>query len=408
MTRFMRASRPLTALLVSEVISSLGSLMSVVALPWFVLSTSGSPTRMGIVLAAESAPLLLLTVPSSAVVARLGARRALIACDLSWTGVTAAIPIAHFAGVLSFPLLVALAFCAGVPWAAHYGSQSAVIPELLGEDGRSVAEANALFQTVSRLAYFLGPALGGVLLAAFGAPAVLLIDAGSFLASFALIASFVPAGSSPPPDEAAADVAGGWSFIRADHWMRSLTTAQALSQGAFMAMTAAIPVLAFAAYHRNARLAGVLLGVWGGGAMVGSAIALRVVRRSDPFKLGAAAWVCQALPLWLIVISRAPAVAICALAASGIGNGLRVPPITGITMRRVPQRIRAETLTAASSVVLGAGFLTLLVTGPALDAFGSLPVWTGIACLQTAAAINFARLARAASQPALSVAPASH
>src|ERR1700723_3993450 len=99
----MRASRPLTALLLSEVISSLGSLMSVVALPWFVLTTSGSPTRMGIVLAAESAPLLLLAVPSSAVVARLGARRALIVCDLSWTGVTAAIPIAHFAGVLSFP-----------------------------------------------------------------------------------------------------------------------------------------------------------------------------------------------------------------------------------------------------------------------------------------------------------------
>jgi hypothetical protein len=150
--------------------------------------------------------------------------------------------------------------------------------------------------------------------------------------------------------------------------------------------------------HRNARLAGVLLGVWGGGAMIGSVIALRAVRSSDPFKLGAAAWAGQALPLWVIVMSRAPAVAVCALAASGIGNGLRVPSVTGITMRRVPQRIRAETLTASSSVVLGAGFVSLLIAGPALDAFGSAPVWTGIACLQTAAAVTFGRLARAASQ----------
>ena len=95
------------------------------------------------------------------------------------------IPILHFAGALTFPLLVVLSFLAGVPWSAHSGSQSAVVPDLLGEDVGRVAQANALLQTLSRLAYFAGPALGGVLLAAFGAPAVLLIDAGFF----ALLAS---------------------------------------------------------------------------------------------------------------------------------------------------------------------------------------------------------------------------
>ena len=48
--------RPLLALIAAELISSLGSLMTVVALPWFVLETTGSPVRMSIVLAAE--PLL--------------------------------------------------------------------------------------------------------------------------------------------------------------------------------------------------------------------------------------------------------------------------------------------------------------------------------------------------------------
>src|SRR3954449_8036342 len=205
------------ALLAAEVISSLGSLMSAVALPWFVLATTGSPTRMGIVLAAESAPLLVLAVASARVVARVGARGALMICDVAWAATTGAIPVLHFAGALSFPLLVGLAFLSGVPWAAHAGSQSAVIPELLGENERRVAEANALLQTLSRLAYFVGPALGGVLLAAIGAPAVLLVDAGAFVVSPRLLAARTPATERRPGPSPGA---GGWRFIRRDAWMR--------------------------------------------------------------------------------------------------------------------------------------------------------------------------------------------
>ena len=253
-----RGRGSLTALIAAELISSLGSLMSVVALPWFVLETTGSPGRMGVVLAAQSAPLLLVGIPSSRLVARIGSRRALMLCDALWAPATAAIPLLQLAGALSFPLLVALAFLAGVPWAAHSGSQSAVLPELLGDDVAGVARANALLQTLSRLAYFVGPALGGVLLAAVGASTVLLIDAGSFLVSLALVALFVrpsAIGAEPGRGEA-----GGWRFIRHDAWMRPVVTAQALSQGAFMAMGAAIPVLAFATYDRDERLAGLLLG----------------------------------------------------------------------------------------------------------------------------------------------------
>ena len=238
--------RPLLALIAAELISSLGSLMTVVALPWFVLETTGSPVRMSIVLAAESAALLLVGIPSSRLVARIGSRRALIVCDAVWAPVIALIPILHFAGALTLPMLVVLSFLAGVPWAAHSGSQSAVVPDLLGEDVGRVAQANAVLQTLSRLAYFVGPALGGVLLAAFGAPTVLLIDAGSFVVSLLLVAAFIPAAEMRAEDPATAAISRGWRFIRRDAWMRPLTTAQALSQAAFMGMTAAIPVLAFA------------------------------------------------------------------------------------------------------------------------------------------------------------------
>jgi hypothetical protein len=151
---------------------------------------------------------------------------------------------------------------------------------VLGEDGGAVARASALLQTLSRLAYFAGPALGGALLAAFGAATVLLLDAGTFVLSPLLVAAFVPA--APPRAAPPAGVAGGWRFIRRDAWMRPVTGAQSLSQGAYMAMTAAIPVLAFASDDRDPRLAGLLLAAWGGGAMAGSLLAFRPVRSGRP------------------------------------------------------------------------------------------------------------------------------
>lgn len=125
--------RSLFALIAAEVISSFGSLMTLVALPWFVLETTGSPEKMGVVLAAEAAPLVLFAIPSGRLAGRLGPRRTLLLCDAFWVPVVAAIPVLHLAGALSFACLIGLSFLAGVPWAARYGSQGALVPELVGE-----------------------------------------------------------------------------------------------------------------------------------------------------------------------------------------------------------------------------------------------------------------------------------
>jgi predicted MFS family arabinose efflux permease len=392
----------MAALLVAEIVSSLGSLMSVVALPWFVLQTTGSPSRMAAVLAAEAAPLALLGVPSGRVAGALGARRTLLACDLVWAPAVAAIPLLHFAGALSFPLLLTLAFAAGLPWAAHYGSQAAVLPELHGEEPAAIGRARALLQTAGRLTYFAGPVLGGLLLAAIGAPAVLLVDAGTFVVSFALVAAFVPA---TPPAVADPRGGGGLRVLARDPVLRRLTIGQLLSQAAFMAMTAAVPVLVFTAYGRDARLAGLLLAAWGAGAVLGGLAAYRLVERHEPLSLGAAAWALQALPLWAMAGSPRPALAAGALALSGVGNGIRVPPVAAAITARISPAMRAETLTVSTSVVGTGGLVALLAAGPALQHLGVGTVFTAVAAAQTAAAAIAFRVARAAAARQPQIAP---
>ena len=59
----------------AEVISTTGTQMTWVALPWFVLTTSGSATRMSFVVAAEVIGMGILTLPGSRLLGGLGARR---------------------------------------------------------------------------------------------------------------------------------------------------------------------------------------------------------------------------------------------------------------------------------------------------------------------------------------------
>ena len=73
---------PVVALVAAEVISATGSQMTALALPWFVLTTTGSPSRMALVVAAEELPWALLGIPAGTAAARLGLRRTLVICNL--------------------------------------------------------------------------------------------------------------------------------------------------------------------------------------------------------------------------------------------------------------------------------------------------------------------------------------
>jgi len=114
--------RGLGPLLCAEVVSSLGSQMTYLALPWFVLVTTHSATRMGVVLGVELLPTALLGIPSGAVVARLGARRTMMVADAARVPLMASIPFLHAAGALSFPVLLAIVFVIGCFLAPHFSA----------------------------------------------------------------------------------------------------------------------------------------------------------------------------------------------------------------------------------------------------------------------------------------------
>jgi MFS family permease len=122
------ADRRVAALLAAEVVSTTGAQMTWVALPWFVLATTGSATRMGLVLGAELAGVALLGIPGGTVSGRLGARSTMIVADALRAPLMVAIPVLHWVHVLSFALLVALVFALGALSAPHFAAQRVALP----------------------------------------------------------------------------------------------------------------------------------------------------------------------------------------------------------------------------------------------------------------------------------------
>jgi len=97
-----------SALVAAEVVSVLGTRMTYLALPWFVLVTTGSPGKMTLVLAAEIAPMAILGIPSGTLVERLGSRTTMLVADFARAPILASIPLLHAADALTFPLLLGL------------------------------------------------------------------------------------------------------------------------------------------------------------------------------------------------------------------------------------------------------------------------------------------------------------
>jgi MFS family permease len=227
----MSGRRPLAGLLTAEMISLVGSRMSMIALPWFALTSTGSAAKTGVVAFAEMLPYVLACALGGPLIDRVGARRMSIVADLSSGVAVVAIPLLHRADLLSFGSLVGLVAVAGLLRGFGDSAKLVIFPETVAAAGVEMTRAASLHDGLSRLATLLGAPLAGLLIAALDAPTVLLLDAATFAAGAVIIALAVPRRLTSVPDHHAepADrepylmaLRVGLRFLRQDRLLRGL------------------------------------------------------------------------------------------------------------------------------------------------------------------------------------------
>jgi MFS family permease len=380
--------RRISALLAAEVISSLGTQMTWLALPWFVLRTTGSPQQMTWVIIAEVLPIGVLGFWGGAIASRVGTRRTMLVCDIARAPLLAAIPLLHALGWLPFPALLALVAATGVFIAPYFAVQRAVVPELVGEEHADVAYATAFFQAANRLTIFLGPPAAGVLISFLGAAQILYVDAATYVISFALVAAFVHPPEVPAPGDAGG-VFAGVRFLLRDKLLRVWTPAFTLLDVCWQLLFASLPVLVVTQYHANPRILGWLFGALGGGALVGAFVSMRVVRRLEPLRWSSVAFVFQMGSLWALALPAPWVVPLAGMASAGFFMSIVNAPMQALVMLRIPREIRTQGIAAFGVFQCIGSPIGLVLAGLALARYDTRSVLTAVLALQSVAIVAF-------------------
>jgi MFS family permease len=386
-------NRSLLALVAAQIVSGLGSRMTFLALPWFVLATTGSATKMGLVLAVEMAPVALLGIPSGALVARLGALRSMQIADLARVPLMGSLPVLHATGLLTFPLLLGIVFAIGCFLAPFTASQRVVLAELVGDDPPTLAQANAIVEGGNTLTSLLGPAAAGVLIALVGPTNLLYVDAATFLLSFLTLTLFVPRKAPVPATAEARGLLAGLRFFARDALLWRIGATIVCINFFGTAIAISLPVLAYVEYGQSPRLAGLFFACFGAGALVGTALAMRILPRFQPLRLAAAGLLALVLPIWLLGLELPAWGVMLVLFVSAVPQPLVNAPIITLITARAPEALRPKVMTALMTIAMLAGPLGILGAGPLLQEVGPRTVFLVIAAGLTAFAGFFAYVA---------------
>jgi predicted MFS family arabinose efflux permease len=301
------------------------------------------------------------------------------------------VPVLHWTGHLHYAALLLLALLLGVIGAPYFTAQKVILPELLGEDETIITKASALFQGAIRATLLLGPPLGGVLIGVLDAASVLVVDAGTYVVAFFLVALFVPGRAGTPATEDTRGILAGLRFLVREPLLRTWIPLFVVGDAAWQAFFAAVPVLTIERFGADAKVAGALFAAFGAGALCGNFASYRyLVKRVDGLRLIALSVPFQALPLWILTLDVSAAGMFAVILASGVANGICNPSIHAIWTLRMPPAIRPKAM-AVSGTIWGLGLpLGLVVAGPVLSLFGAQPILVGFAAVQTVCMLGVA------------------
>jgi MFS family permease len=352
--------RPLYGWLTAEGISLVGTRVSMIALPFFVLTTTGSPEKTGLVAVAEMAPLVLLKVLGGPVIDRLGARRVAISCDWASLLVVGAIPLLHEAGLLAFPVFLALVAVAGALRGPGDAAKAAMTPTLAATADVPMERVTGLSSTVERTASMLGAAFAGGLVAVVGPANAIVVDALSFGVSAVVLAWALPVGTRPAaaeePDPApyVEQLREGWRFLRHDRVLVGITVMISLTNLIDLAW-ASVLVPVWGLGHGGAAAVGVLFATWGGASAVGSLVAAAKADTLPRYVTYLVCFLITGLPRFVVMALDTPLWGILAMCVvGGFCSGFLNPILGAVIYERVPEALmgRVSSLSTACCFAL--------------------------------------------------------
>ncbi|HEV7758293.1 MAG TPA: MFS transporter [Acidimicrobiales bacterium] len=342
------ANRDLRRFLTGYAATMLGTTMTPVALTFAVLDRGGDAGDVGLVLTAESVPLVLLLLAGGVISDRLPRRWVMVVADVVRACTQALLAVLLITGEPPLGVLMAAAAVLGAGQAFEGPALTALMPEIT--PAHQLQQANALRGIAESLGRGLGPAIGGVVVAVAGAGWAVGLDAVTYAVSALCLAGLhiahEPRGSA---SEASflGELREGWEAFRSRTWLWVIVAQWSL-----------LCLLVFPAYMvlgavvaddelGGARAWGLILAGEGFGAVVGGLAMLRL-RFHRPLAAGVIGSMAFALPL--IALATTPTgMPVAVVAAASVVTGLGVSVFATTWDTTMQRHVEPEALSRVSS-----------------------------------------------------------
>lgn len=359
---------PVAAFLTGSVISYVGDMLTLLAVPWFVLQTSRSLAQTGITAFCSALSLALSSFLCPRLVDRLGYKRTSVLGDMLSSVTVALIPFLYQTFGLAFWQLLALVFLGGLLKSPGVTARSAMTPEIARITGMRLEMMNALSDGIIRVSRFIGAPLAGVLIVVIGTSNLLWFDSLSFALSAVLIGFFVPAASSALElaEESSgyfAELWAGLRFIQRDTLIFSMLMVGIVTNLIDSAWAAVIAPAYFLQVFHSPIFQGIAIATFGGAAFVGTLIFGMVGHRvSRRLAFGIGYTVGGALRFWVYLLRFFPLIVVW----QAIG-GLAISPVNPlgdtVLQERTPPKMRARIFGTFSALIMVAVPLGTFVSG---------------------------------------------
>ena len=339
-------SRPFVGLAIAETFSISGTRLAQIAVPWLVLTTTGSATWTGVVGFAEMLPYVLAKALGGPLVDRLGAKRIAVWSDSCSVLIVGLIPFLHRISVLHLAVLVPIAALMGLLRGPSDGAKQALIPAVAEAAGMPLERVTGVAGVIERLGGTVGAAVAGGVVALLGAPQALLLNAATFAVAAVCVRTCIPtriaagsaAGAHEPVVPYRAQLAQGWRFLRSDPVLVGITVMVSLTNLLDQAWVAVlVPVWAHDGGH-GAGAVGLVLVALSAPAIAGSALAAAAGDRLPRLPVYVLGFLAVGLPRFGVFAFPVPIwIVAVVLALGGFVSGFVNPILSAVIFERIPK-----------------------------------------------------------------------
>ena len=373
---------PLYSLFAANAISLVGNVFTAIAVPWFVLQTTGSATQTGITGFFTILPVVLAGFLGGTLIDRLGYKRSSIISDLASGVTTALIPLLYLTVGLEFWQLLLLVFLGALLDTPGGTARAALLPELAEQAGMPIERATSLIHVIERGSRLVGAPLAGLLIGVMGTANVLWLDAASFFVSAAIIGILIAAPKLAEKEEKTGkyfdELKDGLRFIARDQLILAIVVMVMLTNFLDAIFGGVVQPVYVKEVFGSALNLGLLIAANGGGAVIGGLIFAAIGHRLPRHATFVAAFVLTGFKFWVYLLHPPIYVLVASVLFTSIGAGPLNPIIGAVEFERIPANIRGRVFGAITAGAWIAMPLGMLLGGILTDRFGTSPMLIGL------------------------------